>query len=224
MTKFRLLFTLLIFSAIMWACSGEKANDGNENEGNYTEENEAFDSEDPTKAMENAVKGMENAFEESGISKVEPVNFRKLKELLPEEVAGIDRTNAEGEKAGAMGMKISKAEGGYDDGDKKINISITDMGFMASGELGAMMTAGWLMADIDRESDTEMERTTKIKGYKGYEEYKFDKKSGKVSLFVGDRFIVEIDGRNIELDDLRETVDEIDLDELESMKDEGKEE
>lgn len=224
MTQFRLIFTLFIFSAIMWGCSGEKSNDGNENEESYTEENESLDSEDPAKAMENAMKEMENAFEESGITKVEPVDFRKLKELLPEELAGISRTNAEGEKAGAMGMKVSKAEGEYEDGDKKIDISITDMGFMASGGLGAMMTAGWLMADIDRESDTEMERTTKIKGYKGFEEYRFDDKSGKVSLFVADRFIVEISGRQIELDDLRDLVDEIDLDELESMKEEGKEE
>src|SRR5262249_19250357 len=40
----------------------------------------------------------------AGGARVEPVNFRELKSLLPEELPGYKRTSATGEKAGAMGV------------------------------------------------------------------------------------------------------------------------
>ena len=49
----------------------------------------------------------------------EVVNFRDLKSLMPEKMLGMERTDFSGEKAGAFGFNVSKAEAEYRDEDKK---------------------------------------------------------------------------------------------------------
>src|SRR4051794_40944802 len=44
----------------------------------------------------------------------QPVDFRELKALLPEELAGCKRKSATGERTGAMGFNIAQAEGKYE--------------------------------------------------------------------------------------------------------------
>ncbi|MBT32995.1 MAG: hypothetical protein CMO01_25330 [Thalassobius sp.] len=221
----KFLFLITTISALCWSCGGSSSENNSEE---YTEEEiedeqsmEEKIKENPAAAMKEAMKEMTKAVEESGMNKVEPVDFRVLKDLLPDEVAGIDKTKSEGEKSGAMGIKMSKAEAKYEGDDKKIDITITDMGFMSAGGLGGFMSAGWLMAEVDRESDTEYEKTTTINGYKGFEKYHFDNKRGEISVMVAERFLVQITGRNVSMDDLKDALDDIDLDELEDMKDEG---
>ena len=46
--------------------------------------------------------------QQDGRPPAEPVDFRQLQELLPEEVVGLPRTNREGERSGAMGMTVSR--------------------------------------------------------------------------------------------------------------------
>ncbi|MSO21892.1 MAG: hypothetical protein EXQ58_01280 [Acidobacteria bacterium] len=74
--------------------------------------------EEAGKKMEVAAKqggsGMGEAFGAATGKKVTPVDFRELKALLPEALPGMRRTQAEGEKAAAMGLNISKAEGEYE--------------------------------------------------------------------------------------------------------------
>lgn len=68
----------------------------------------------------------------SGGEKVEVVNFRKLKELLPEKIDDLKRTGFNGEKTNAFGIKVSKAEGKYksENNKQKYKINILDMGSM----------------------------------------------------------------------------------------------
>lgn len=120
-----------------------------------------------------------------------------------------------------MGLKMSMAEGRYEQDDKRINVKITDIGSLADG-MGAMMTAAWLMTEVDRESDTEYEKTTKFEGYRGYEKYNSEYKNGTLTFIVADRFIVEVTGDNVAMDDIKEAAKSVDLDGLEERKDEGK--
>ncbi|MGQ0702635.1 MAG: hypothetical protein ACT4PM_05830, partial [Gemmatimonadales bacterium] len=104
----------------------------------------------------------------AGAKAEEPVDFRTLKELLPEDLPGMNRTSAEGEKAGAMGFVASHAEGRYQaDGGGNITVKITDVGAMAG--MAAFATFAWATAEIDRETESGYERTVSTKGYKGYE-------------------------------------------------------
>jgi len=170
---------------------------------------------DAMAAMGAAVSGAAN----SG-KKVETVDYKELKALLPESLPGMKRTDASGEKNAAMGMQISNSEGRYraDDGSS-MTIKITDIGSMTG--LAGMATYAWARTEVDRESDNGYEKTSTIGGYKSREKYDKPSKSGEVSVLVGDRFVVEVDGSNVDMDAIKSALGKVDLGKLNSMKGEG---
>jgi hypothetical protein len=147
---------------------------------------------------------------------VDPIDFRKLKELLPEKLVGLDRTEATGEKSGAMGFTVSTAQGKYKTGEESIDVEIVDTGGIAG--VSTMALAAWSMAEIDKETTNGYEKTTKIDGYKAFEKYNTESKSGEINVLVGDRYLVNIDGNNISIDQLKEVLKEIDLAKLSDLK------
>lgn len=144
----------------------------------------------------------------------EVVNFRELKKLLPENLAGLKRVDYNGQTTGAMGFNISVAEATYEDGDSRLEVVITDTGGLVAA---ATSLAAWANMEIDRESDTGYQRTTTIGGYKAFESYDRADNSGELSLFIGERFVVVIEGRNIDESAFRDLIEEIDLRELETL-------
>ncbi|MGQ0704417.1 MAG: hypothetical protein ACT4PM_14985, partial [Gemmatimonadales bacterium] len=94
-----------------------------------------------------------------------------------------------------------------------------DVGAMAG--MAAFATFAWATAEIDRETESGYERTVSTKGYKGYEKYDRSRKSGEVSLIVANRFVVEIDGYDVSMDQMKAALDRIDLGKLEGMKNVG---
>lgn len=153
----------------------------------------------------------------AGGARVEPVNFRDLKALLPESLPGFKRTSATGEKAGAMGVVMSQANADYSgDGDAHLSIKMTDIGSM-TGPL-ALGLAGWASAEIDRETETGYEKSTVIGGNKAFEKYDNRSKHGEVNVIVGNRFIVEVKGRDVKIDDLKAAVGKLDLGKLATLK------
>jgi hypothetical protein len=174
--------------------------------------------------MQNAAAAMQNAAESmkkmaAGGGTYQPVDFRELKALLPESLAGLKRTKANGEKAGMAGFMIAQAEGRYEgagDGAGRLRVKLLDIGSSA-GPL-AMVAMGWSLAEIDRESDEGYEKTTKIDGRKGWEKYNNGSKSGEVKVLVGTRFLVELDGDNLPMADIKSALGKIDLGKLEGLK------
>jgi len=170
---------------------------------------------DAMAAMGAAVSGAAN----SG-KKVETVDYKELKALLPESLPGMKRTDASGEKTSAMGMQISHAEGRYrSDEGSSATIKITDIGSMTG--LAGMTAYAWARVDVDRESDTGYEKTATFNGYKSREKYDNQSKSGEVSVLVGDRFVVEVDGNNLDMDAIKSTLGKVDLGKLNGMKGQG---
>lgn len=165
---------------------------------------------DVRKAMSDAMKKL-NGGEEAK----EVVDFRELKPLLPESIGGLERASHDGKKVGAMGMNLSTAQAQYKDGDETLAISIIDFAgvsyFLAS-------SAAWATMEIDEESDTGYKRTTMIDGYKAFEEYDNQKKNGQVSIIAEDRFIITVEGRNIEEGALREALDAVSIDKLKGLQ------
>lgn len=179
--------------------------------------------EDATKNGENNINDAINQLEDlaknlqkDGDGNVKkPVNFRKLKNLLPENANGFEKTNAKGESTGAMGFNISQVEAKYEKGDKKVELNIVDAGGIGTAIMGM---ASWSVIQIDKESDTGFERTTTYKGRKAFE--KCNNKRCEFALIIANRFIVTSKGRNVDIEDLHDLVEEVGLDDLESMKDE----
>lgn len=170
---------------------------------------------DAMAAMGAAVSGAANAGK-----KVETVDYKELKALLPESLPGMKRTDASGEKTAAMGMQISNAEGRYRaDNGSSITIKITDIGSMTG--LAGMATYAWARVEVDREGDSGYEKTSTVGGYRSREKYDNSSKSGEVSVLVGDRFVVEVDGNNVDMDTIKSAVSKVDLGKLNSMKGQG---
>jgi len=169
--------------------------------------------------MGEAMKKMGEAFGAATGKKVTPVDFRELKALLPEALPGMKRTRAEGERAAAMGLNISKAEGEYEKEGSSIHVSLMDMGTLSG--MAAMATVGWAMAEIDKETETSYEKTSTYQGYKSHEEYDRNRKDGEVTVLVAERFVVEVRGNNLPMEAIMAALGAVDLNKLAAMKGKG---
>lgn len=153
-------------------------------------------------------------------SNVDPVSYKTLKGLLPEKAGEFTRKKTRGQKAGAMGFKVSHAEGDYEGPDgAKLSIKITDTGSMKG--FAGMASAQWAMVELERESDEGFERTFTYKGNKAYEKYQNGPKRAQLNTIVASRFVVELQGRKVEMKAVKAALEDVDLDALAEMKDEG---
>lgn len=166
------------------------------------------------KAMEMVDKIKEEAENISNEEPKEVVDAKLLKELLPETAAGLTRKGAESEKTGAMGFMISKAEARYKNDDSSIEVNIIDV----AGTGALMGMAAWSMMEMDKETENGYEKTITYKGNKAYEKYDSKNKDGEIAVIVAKRFVVTVSGNNIEMDKVKEVLDDIDLGKLEDLK------
>ncbi len=210
----RLLGSFLFSILFILACGENKQNPENQ-----TQNSESGGNKGDLENFAENMKNLSESFNEG--KKVNPVDFRELKSLLPEQIGNLKRKNASGEKSSAMGINISKAEADYSDeqGNKNIDVEITDLGSISG--ISGLATYGWYLADIDKETESGYERTFMYKGNKGYERYNNDSRDGEISVLIAKRFITEIRGNNVSMDELKAALNLIDIGKLESMKDFG---
>ena len=206
------VLSFLVFSFILFSCGGKKDD---------TPQNVTSNKSD-LENFADKMKEVSDGFKEG--KKVNPVDFRELKSLLPESIGDLKRSNLEGEKVAAMGMNISHANADYNDTENNISIDIkiTDLGSVSG--LSGLAAYGWYMVDIDKENEAGYEKTVTYKGNKGYEKYNNENKDGELSILVAKRFVVEVNGNNVSMAQMKAAVDMIDISKLESWKDVGVEE
>jgi hypothetical protein len=219
MMKKTFMFLFVLVIVLMVAC-GKSDEQKEAEEMAKSMEEAAGEMEESADDMAEAMKKMGEAM--SGGEKVEAVDFRELKKLLPEELPGKKRVDASGEKTSSFGVNVSKAEAEYsNDTGETINIEIVDMGSMKG--ITAFTSMAWTMAEFDRETDSGYERTTTYKNFKAFEEYDNESKHGEIQLMIAERFLVQVDGYDITMEDLKDALDRIDLKKLESLKGVGTE-
>ena len=144
----------------------------------------------------------------SGGKDVEPVDFRKLKEMLPETLAGMKRVEATGQSGEAMGIKGSSATARYTDGaGASLNVDISDMGSLA----GLAGLASRLDPAMEKETDTGYERTSKVNGQIVHERYDRRAKNGEISIILAERFNVAVRGNGVDAAALQGAIKQIDL-------------
>ena len=188
-----------------------------------TNDGRAADRSERAAGVEDLANAMGQMFGGGEYGRVtETVDFRALRDLLPEALRGMERTDASGEKTGMGGFNISRAEGQYrdaDDASRRIELQITD-----AGGFGRMMMFGaaWMQMEVDRESSSGYERTTEFEGFPALEKYQGgDRPRSELQVVVGDRFFVSATGQNVEMDELKAAVRAIDLGDLEDLRDVG---
>jgi hypothetical protein len=171
--------------------------------------------------MQKAAEQLSSAMQkmQQSANKGEPVtvvDFRKLKELLPESLPGMKRMEAKGQKTSQMGISCSQATGEYSAEDAgSAQIEIMDSGSMK----GFMQFGAGLMGEVDNETETGYERTVTVQGYKGVESFDGENKSGDLKLFVEGRFMVTIEVSDVAKGDfLQAAAAKIDLKKLAALK------
>jgi hypothetical protein len=141
------------------------------------------------------------------------VDFRALKALLPEKIGDLKRVSASGEKNAAMGMGVSQAKGKYKgDGGAQLKVEISDM----SG-VGGLAALGLAMVEVDKENEDGYEKTSTLDGNKTLEKYNTKNKRGELKVVVDSRFVVEIEGDDVTMDELKAAVAKIDLGKLKAL-------
>ena len=171
--------------------------------------------------MEAIMKAM-GAIMGGGTNTANLVDFRELKALLPAELPGLKRTASNAERSGAVGMAVALAEATYT-GEKSevITIKLTDNS--STSAMGGLMQFGWAQAEIDRESESGYERTTKIGGHPAMEKYDSELKDGETQIYVNKRFLVEVVGNSVSSDAIKDAVSKIDLAKLAALQPKAKE-
>ena len=161
--------------------------------------------------MASSLEEMENEDREP----VEPVNFRELRDLLPEQLSGLERTDYEGARQQMGGFTIVQANAQFDGSNReRIEIEMTDIG----GAPGlSVLGLGMLTMEVDRESSSGFERTGEYEGHRMHEEYDNNRERGKRTVLVDQRFVVEVSGRNVSFDAIEDAFSTVDLSALQRL-------
>ena len=156
-----------------------------------------------------------------GSGSFEPIDFRKLKEALPQELAGFEKGESSGEKNNAFGIAVSEAKQSFRtaDGSKSVRFEITDPGSLAGPFALANM---WMNVDIDKETSSGYEKTSTVGGRKLHEKWNKSSKHAEVQMVVGNRFMIEVDAQGVDMNDVKALISKIDVAKLESMRSDGK--
>jgi hypothetical protein len=150
----------------------------------------------------------------TGGKDVQPVDFHRLKEMLPETIGGLRRTEASGQSGEAMGIKGSSATAHYGDGaNASVQVEITDLGSLS----GLAGLAAKFDPSMEKETDTGYERTTKINGQLVHERYDRLARSGEVSVILNNRFSITVNGSGVDARVLTGALKELDVGKLATM-------
>ena len=168
------------------------------------------------KGLEDMAKGLESlaAGGSGDAPKVDPVSFRELIALLPD-VDGWERGKPSGERMTSP-VSFSQAEGRYTRDEASIDVKIVDSGF---NQLLLTPYAMFLATGYERETSEGHERSTKVNGQPGWEKWDDGSKSGEVNALVGKRYLVTIEGQQIDgVKVLHDVAARIDMGRLASLK------
>lgn len=162
-------------------------------------------------AVEKAAKA---AKESQEMKAVDPVHFSKLIELLPKAPAGFTADgDPRGETTNAMGFKVSTAEQGYSAEGKSLQVKLTDGAFNAP--LYAFVT---MASQFARESTEGYEKGVTYDGSPGVEKWRKDGGDAELTVVVGKRFLVQVEGSGITPEVVRQVWSSVDRAKLAGLK------
>jgi hypothetical protein len=162
-------------------------------------------------SMEDAMQQAATAVRERG-GGGEPASAESLAGRLPDEVNGLERVDVERTETGAMGMAVSATVGRYESDDgRKATIAISDIAGI--GAAGIASAAAWTRSEFDRTTETGYDRTSRFEGFKAMES--LSREGGRVNaqlvIVVAERFIVQLEGRGVDMDALKDAARKLDL-------------
>jgi hypothetical protein len=161
-------------------------------------------------------KGLEGMATATGgdTKPVDPVSFQDLQMLFPD-LDGWEKAKPTGERMAAP-FPFSQAEVRYRKDNARLEIKIVDSGF---NQLLFTPYAMFMQAGYEKETSNGYEKSTTVGGQPGWEKWHIDGKDGEVNAFVAKRYILSVQGRNVEdIKVLHDVVGKLDLARLAAMK------
>lgn len=161
---------------------------------------------DVSSINEAAKKMEENASKAEELKKLAPLSIDQVKALIPNELLGMQRSSFSANSA--MGVSVGK--GTYKgDGDKELNIEIID----CAGEMGASWYTMryFSLWNFQQEDDNGYQKTIDFNGGKAIEKYTKSNDRYELTYFGNDRFIVNVDGEKIGIDDIKKVAGNLSL-------------
>jgi hypothetical protein len=155
-------------------------------------------STDAAKGLEQFAKGLEGmagalAGKGADGKPVEPVSFRELQGIFVP-FDGWEMGKPTGEKI-SVPFAYSQAKVKYRKEGQEIEVSVTDSGFnqLMLAPFSLFLTSGY-----EKETEHGYERSAKVAGYPGWEEWNSSNKDGEVNAVINKRFIVKFEGDGVE--------------------------
>lgn len=129
----------------------------------------------------------------NGGKSVDPVSFRDLQASFAD-LDGWEKMKPTGETMTAP-FKISNAGVRYKKGDAEIRVKITDSAYNAL----MLVPFSWVTnTGYEKETETGYEKAVTVAGFPGLEKWNTNRKDGELTLVANKRYIVEIEGNDID--------------------------
>jgi len=204
--------TILTSSLALGACNFGSSSSRTES-GAAVEESGKELSKNPFKAASQlgdmANKMAEKQKEMENRKPVDPVKFDVLVALLPAP-EGWTASEAKGATTTMAEWKISNAERRYEKGEGEARQSIT-IEIMDGGYVSMVYAPFTMMSMVSHESTEGHSKGITIDGQPAFEEWKKKANDAKVVALVNDRFLVTVDGDNVDPETVRNWVGLVDL-------------
>lgn len=94
----------------------------------------------------------------------------------------------------------------------RVSIRISDLG--TASPLLATRRRAWKSRSISVANDLEFARLVEISGYPGFEEFRADVRAANLEAIVRGRYLIEVRGRGVFSDTVRDLFDRVKLDQL----------
>ena len=143
-----------------------------------------------------------------------PIAAQDLKALLPAAIGDLKRESIESGGGAVAGIGGSSAKAAYAAGEKRVDLSVTDL-----GGLGGMASmASWANVTSDKETATEVEKTYKAGNRTVMEKQQKDGSRGEYTVLLANGVVVESRGEKVDVAALKGIVDGMDLGKVEALK------
>jgi hypothetical protein len=135
-----------------------------------------------------------------------------LRAALPEQLGGLPRTEIRMQDGSAVGMPMNQASAEYTAGDKLLRLEIVDLGALS----GLAQMAG--MVQSEKETDGRVEKVQRVGQRTVHESYEKDGTHSQIKTVLTNGVVVELEGDNLPIADLRALMGKLDLAALEALQ------
>ena len=165
----------------------------------------------------NQVEGAMQLLKHLNDTKIKAVPHKELRGVLVDDIPGYTAGKIKSSGAALLGISTATAERKYTSNDTEATISVRVLDTASMKKLSGTVHQLAGATNIDNETPVSIERTVDIANLKGFARHQKDKNTTQVHVFAGERFMVEANGKVIDIETLTAFVAALDLNALDEL-------